>query len=156
MIRVFRPAAPVVLMVGGFAKSQEHCEAYAAGIRKFQFDSKIYGHEDVKRALVAMHSRKCCYCESYVRHTSPGTIDHYRPKAASQQSVGDPFNRPGYYWLAYDWENLLFSCPICNQTCKRNQFPLRNPNGRALSHSGSLVTEELFRFNRNDTFAGVS
>src|SRR5208283_4916879 len=114
-------------------------EAYTTGAREFQFDQKIYGHEDVKRALVTMHHGKCCYCESHVRHTSPGTIDHYRPKAASQQRIGTPFIRPGYYWLAYNWENLLFSCPACNQTYKRNQFPLRDEARRALSHLNSLA-----------------
>jgi uncharacterized protein (TIGR02646 family) len=143
MIRVFRPAAPpAVLTVDGVAKSQKHCEEYASGTREFQFDPKIYGHEDVKQALVTMHHGKCCYCESHVRHTSPGTIDHYRPKAASQQRLGAPLIRPGYYWLAYNWENLLFSCPACNQTYKRNQFPLRDDAQRALSHLNALVREE--------------
>ncbi len=142
MIRVFRPAAPAILTGEGISRSREHCEAYTAGTSEFQFDSKIYGHEDVKQALVTMHHGKCCYCESHVRHTSPGTIDHYRPKAASQQSPGTPFIRPGYYWLAYNWENLLFSCPACNQTYKRNQFPLRDDAQRALSHLDALVREE--------------
>jgi uncharacterized protein (TIGR02646 family) len=143
MIRVLRPATPpAVLAVEGLSGRQQHCAAYAAGEREFQFDSGIYGHEDVKRALMVMHHGKCCYCESHVRHISPGTIDHYRPKAASQQRAGDPLNRPGYYWLAYDWENLLFSCPACNQKYKRNQFPLRDAAQRALSHLDSLAGEE--------------
>jgi uncharacterized protein (TIGR02646 family) len=142
MIRVFRPAAPAVLTVEGISKSQEHCEAYTSGAREFEFDQRIYGHEGVKQALVTMHHGKCCYCESHVRHISPGTIDHYRPKAASQQKTGASFIRPGYYWLAYNWENLLFSCPACNQTYKRNQFPLRDEAQRALSHLDALVREE--------------
>ncbi len=107
MIRVIRPAAPpAVLAVEGNAKAQEHSNAYSGGARDFQFDSAIYGHATVKQALVIMHHGKCCFCESKVRHTGPGTIDHYRPKAASQQQVGASLVRPGYYWLAYDWENL--------------------------------------------------
>jgi hypothetical protein len=31
---------------------------------------------------------------------------------------------PGYYWLAYDWNNLLFSCQRCNEEFKKNHFPL--------------------------------
>ncbi len=143
MIRVFRPPAPPpVLAVEGLLKTQEHCAAYTAGEREFQFDSAIFGHQDVKRVLVAMHHGKCCYCESHVRHISPGTIDHYRPKAASRQRAGDAFIRPGYYWLAYQWENLLFSCPACNQIYKRTQFPLRDPTRRALSHLHPLAQEE--------------
>jgi uncharacterized protein (TIGR02646 family) len=130
MIRVFRPAAPpAVLAVEGIAKRQEYCAAYSAGTRKFKFDTAIYGHISVKLTLVAMHHKKCCYCESYVTHVTPGTIDHYRPKA-------------GYYWLAYDWENLLFSCPTCNQYYKGTQFPLLDETQRALSHLHSLDLEE--------------
>lgn len=142
MIRVIRPAAPpAVLAVEGIAKSQEYCDAYANGTRDFQFDSTIYGHAAVKQSLVDMHHGKCCYCESKVRHTGPGTIDHYRPKAAAQQQVGVPLTRPGYYWLAYDWENLLFECVACNQTHKRNLFPLQNDAQRALSHLHPLNQE---------------
>src|SRR5690349_9530950 len=143
MIRVRRPSAvPSVLSVEGVAKAREHCDAYAQGVRDFQFDSAIYGHPAVKQALVASHYEKCCFCESKVRHTGPGTIDHYRPKAASQQQAGAPLSRPGYYWLAYDWENLLFGCIACNQTHKRNLFPLRDEAGRALSHLHPLDQEK--------------
>jgi uncharacterized protein (TIGR02646 family) len=130
MIRVFRPAiSPEVLAINGNAKSQEHCAAYSAGARKFEFDPAIYGHTSVKLTLLAMHHKKCCYCESYVTHLTPGTIDHYRPKAR-------------YYWLAYNWENLLFSCPTCNQYYKRDQFPLLDETQRAFSHHDSLHIEE--------------
>jgi uncharacterized protein (TIGR02646 family) len=143
MIRVKRtPASLPVLAIEGTTKAQEHCDAYSNGIREFQFDSTIYGHDSVKEALVAMHHGKCCYCESRVRHTGPGTIDHYRPKAASQQRVGNPFFRPGYYWLAYHWHNLLFECVACNQTYKRNLFPLQDETRRALSHLHPVGEEE--------------
>ena len=89
-----------------------------------------------------MHHGKCCYCESKVRHTGPGTIDHYRPKAASQQQAGAPYTRPGYYWLAYDWQNLLFECVACNQSYKRSLFPLRDDSRRALSHLHPLNQEQ--------------
>jgi hypothetical protein len=142
MIRVIRPAAvPAVLAAEGNAKSQEHCAAYVNGAREFKFDATIYGDAIVKESLVAMHHGKCCYCESKVRHTGPGTIDHYRPKAASQQRVGVPFSRPGYYWLAYHWENLLLECVECNQTHKRNLFPLVDENQRALSHFHHVANE---------------
>ena len=143
MIRVSRTAvAPEVLATEGVVAAQQHAADHVAGIREFKFDAAIYGHAEVKQALVAMHHGKCCYCESKVRHTGPGTIDHHRPKAAVQQAVGDPYIRPGYYWLAYQWENLLFSCVACNQTHKRKLFPLRDPVQRAQSHLDTLAQEE--------------
>jgi hypothetical protein len=148
MIEVMRLAGPpAILVVEGTAKAQEHCDAYDGGAREFEFDPLIYGDATVKQELVAMHHGKCCFCESKVRHTGPGTIDHYRPKAASQQEAGAPFRRPGYYWLAYDWDNLLLVCVICNQTCKRNLFPLQNDGRRALSHLHPLHEEEPLLIN---------
>lgn len=42
--------------------------------------------------------------------------------------------RPGYYWLAYEWSNLYFSCEQCNRRAKGNLFPLVEPARRARSH----------------------
>ena len=43
----------------------------------------------------------------------------------------DPLVRPGYYWLAYEWSNLLFCCQLCNQRFKGNHFPLADATRRA-------------------------
>ena len=143
MIRVERPAMPpAILLVEGTAMTQADCAAYDGGTRSLTFESSVYGHKDVKEALVEMSHGKCCYCESAVQHISPGTIDHYRPKGAVQQSPHDPLLRPGYYWLAYTWSNLLFLCPECNQYCKRNLFPLAVAQSRARSHHDDLTKEE--------------
>ncbi len=50
--------------------------------------------------------------------------------------------KPGYYWLAYSWDNLLLSCQLCNQRYKRNLFPLREPTQRATSHHDDLAEEK--------------
>lgn len=44
------------------------------------------------------------------------------------------FERPGYYWLAYEWDNLYFACQLCNQRNKQCLFPLENPDSRVRSH----------------------
>lgn len=90
---------------------------------------------------------KCAYCESDVRVNQPGDIDHWRPKSAVRDQNGCPVksqteNRKtravvsrehlGYYWLAYDWTNLLLSCQSCNRVMRVNgqrvgkgaQFPV--------------------------------
>jgi hypothetical protein len=48
---------------------------------------------------------------------------------------------PGYYWLAYSWENLLVACEKCNREYKRTQFPLANPEKRACSHHHRIDEE---------------
>lgn len=48
----------------------------------------------------------------------------------------------GYYWLAYEWDNLLFCCPECNRRYKENLFPLVDPSKRAISHFDDIQREE--------------
>jgi uncharacterized protein (TIGR02646 family) len=108
--------------------------AYDGGERKYKFDSGIYGHKSVKEILVTAQHGKCCFCESKVKPTAHGDVEHFRPKGRYQQTANEPLRRPGYYWLAYDWSNLLFSCQICNQTHKKNLFPLIEPENRAINH----------------------
>ena len=75
-----------------------------------------------KKELISCQGKKCCYCEKPINQ---GSIEHYRPKNAWKQSVGSELNRPGYYWLAYRWSNLLLSCNECNSSgYKGNLFPV--------------------------------
>ncbi|TAD96948.1 MAG: hypothetical protein EAZ97_13135 [Bacteroidetes bacterium] len=65
---------------------------------------------------------KCAFCESKDNGTSKFEIEHYRPK----KEVTEDKNHNGYYWLAYEWTNLLISCPYCNRgtNAKHNKFPI--------------------------------
>ncbi len=147
MIRVHRPAgAPRVLATRGRAKRTEMEAAYDAApaeydtrTRRFTFDGGIYGHRTVKEALVAAQHSKCCFCESKVG--MDGDVEHYRPKAGFSQGAGRRIEGPGYYWLAYEWSNLLLSCAICNQRFKRSHFPLADPAARARNHRGDTSRE---------------
>ena len=148
MIFVDKPTPPVDLLNGESLKN-DYCssfvrdsKAYKNGTKKFEFNNRIYGHENVKAKLLEAQFNKCCYCESNIGSTSPGDVEHYRPKAYSQQDRGQSKIFPGYYWLVYDWDNLFVSCEICNRSHKKNYFPLSNPNARARDHSGDLTNEE--------------
>ena len=148
MIFVDKPNPPEELSKGEPLKS-DYCssfdsdgEAYKSGKEKFKFDKKIYGHKNVKAELLAAQFNKCCYCESKLRNTSSGDVEHYRPKAYSQQGKGQPRIYPGYYWLVYDWDNLFVSCEICNRSHKKNYFPLSNPDEKVRDHSGALYKEK--------------
>jgi uncharacterized protein (TIGR02646 family) len=108
----------------------------------FEFDSNIYGHKTVKTALKKAQHDKCAYCENHFAGNSSGDIEHFRPKAYSQQSAGARKSYPGYYWLAYTWTNLLYSCEICNRRVKRNLFPLTNPASRARHRTDDIGAEQ--------------
>jgi uncharacterized protein (TIGR02646 family) len=91
----------------------------------------IYGHTDVKNALNQLQHGICCYCESRYDVTGYGEVEHFRPKNGWQQDKEDKhLHQPGYYWLAYKWENLMYACKRCNCKYKQNYFPLKDPTKR--------------------------
>jgi uncharacterized protein (TIGR02646 family) len=108
----------------------------------FVFEQRIYGHSIVKRALKAAQHDKCAYCEANFAGNASGDVEHFRPKAFSQQSKAAAKVYPGYYWLAYAWSNLLYACELCNRPVKRNLFPLRDPATRARRPTDDLAAEE--------------
>lgn len=88
---------------------------------------------------------KCAYCESLIAANQPGDIEHFRPRGKVTNMENKPIMvdkgnglepHPGYYWLAYDWQNLLLSCRDCNSISKSkstgkligkgNRFPVKN------------------------------
>lgn len=92
---------------------------FMAGLYPF---NHLYGNNEFRNELVKCQGRKCCFCEKPLDN---GAIEHFRPKSAWQQRRGDALNRPGYYWLAYRWSNMLLSCTECNQADQKgNLFPV--------------------------------
>lgn len=150
MIRIHKPAAPPAVLTGkGTAANDQNRGAYEAnpriydnGSATFSFDRNLYGHDMVKDALTQAQHRKCGFCEAKIKHISHGDVEHFRPKAGFRQHPDDPLERPGYYWLAYEWSNLYLSCQICNQRFKKNTFPLKDASRRCRSHRGELSLEE--------------
>lgn len=69
---------------------------------------------------------KCAYCESI----EALDVEHYRPKGRIDNINGVELYNPGYYWLAYEWSNLIPSCIKCNREGgKHNKFPYLNRGG---------------------------
>lgn len=76
------------------------------------------------RFLAATH-KKCAYCELLLTPGQrQGDVEHYRPKKRARRMDGKvvkvlrdgvEIDHPGYYWLAYDYLNLLPSCSACNR-----------------------------------------
>jgi uncharacterized protein (TIGR02646 family) len=131
---------PPILSDAGIAERDALCKAFKKGEKDFPFNDQIYGHAEVKSSLQRIQDGKCCFCEAKILHISYGDVEHYRPKAGWTQS-NEKLNKPGYYWLAYDWDNLLLSCQICNQRHKKNFFPLLDSSKRALSHEHDITEE---------------
>ena len=84
---------------------------------KGQFASKDFKSsywKPAKEQLKAEVHKKCAYCEAPVTVVAHGDVEHYRPKSE-------------YWWLAYCYDNYLYSCQICNQVYKGNEFPIEGP-----------------------------
>ncbi len=146
MISIQRPTIPLILTTKGTLATAKliarvHTSPNIPLTRK-DFSAKIYAHHDVKTELSAAQHGKCAFCEAKITHVSYGHIEHYRPKAGYKQSKNDELHKPGYFWLAYTWENLLFSCELCNSRHKGNLFPLANPKSRAKSATDNLADEQ--------------
>ena len=148
MIRIVKPQSPRKL-TEGVQKTNKNCKAYDAspsdyrkGRINFSFLKGIYGHKSVRETLKRAQHRKCCFCEGTFLANAAADVEHYRPKGAVRQEQGAASVKPGYYWLAYEWENLYWCCQTCNRSNKREFFPLRDPAKRAFSHHHDLAQEE--------------
>lgn len=97
--------------------------------RKLYSEMKVSVYMDYEKAFRG----KCAFCERDI-HNQWGDIDHYRPARRVRDADGSVVTRrkrgkiqqhPGYYWLVYEWRNLLPTCISCNQKCKKDHFPVR-------------------------------
>ncbi len=86
-------------------------EVLKGSIKKIPFDSAYW--TEAKAQLKKETHGKCAYCEAPTDGVAHGDVEHFRPKSI-------------YWWLAYTYDNYLFSCQICNQTYKSDSFPIAN------------------------------
>jgi uncharacterized protein (TIGR02646 family) len=79
------------------------------------------GYKCAAEPLFQLQYSKCVYCEKKIESTYQD-VEHFRPKTLANREPGSIITS-GYWWLAWCWENLFFSCPNCNRP-KGIQFPL--------------------------------
>jgi hypothetical protein len=80
-------------------------------------------YQDAKPFLLRLFHQKCAYCETVISASHPGDVEHYRPKGRIRTKTGvvtitfdgRQVAHPGYWWLAYQWRNLLPCCIDCNR-----------------------------------------
>ncbi|WP_300978631.1 hypothetical protein [Flavobacterium sp.] len=148
MIKIIKPDAPQNLITRGQAQTNldlkdynDKTEQYNSGVLKFEASTAIYNSDIVRQTLELAHHNKCCYCETKdVR--SNKDVEHFRPKRAYSESSEGKSKYPGYFWLAYDWENLFLACQVCNQIFKNDFFPIQNENFRAQTNDLSIENEQ--------------
>lgn len=123
MIRVDRGEEPIALV----EKRKEKLGKLRTLIKstgKAPTSDDIDGYAIVSNELWTRQHFKCCYCELREQNKR-NDVEHFRPKGRADRAPGSK-DIHGYWWLAYTWENLLFSCRNCNQSpAKLDKFPLR-------------------------------
>lgn len=123
MIRFKRPECPGQLWakLDAAAKALEVEVKRESPSQRVRFDPSVL-REAKSVLLIALH-RKCAYCESLLTGTSNGDVENFRPKWGAVNGNGT-VDQHHYWWLAYEWDNLLVACQICNQANKKNHFPV--------------------------------
>jgi len=91
-------------------KLLELVKSHRAGSR--EIDGQYW--KQAKAQLRREAGGKCAYCEADTAVVAHGDVEHFRPKDV-------------YWWLAYCYDNYLFSCQICNQSFKGANFPVAGP-----------------------------
>lgn len=138
-------------------------DSYTQGKPKSVSDKLYKGQKDFYLGLHGPFHGKCAYCETLIAENHPGDLDHYRPKKSVTNSLnrvtikdcsGGEEPHPGYYWLAYDFRNLLPTCEDCNRPNKSktggrrigkwDEFPVR---GFRASKPGEENREEPLLLN---------
>jgi hypothetical protein len=115
--------------------------------REFEVKDDLY--KRLKTYYFKSYWGKCAYCEALIRVDQPGDLDHYRPKRAVVDENDRPVMvtgrngsgkvpHPGYYWLAYDWSNLVPVCRMCNS-------PGRNGSDELVGKGTRFPVQGAFR-----------
>lgn len=146
MMHFTRPGKPASFENDMEKIRKEVSDAIVIG-KAFDYKGKSKWSNYKSQFAAAQHD-KCAFCEVEVLRTGRGDVEHYRPKGAVHEL---PINRAdlgtktaheatpdgrrngpcvstdGYWWLAYQWDNWLFACTVCNQDWKRNFLPTDSP-----------------------------
>lgn len=88
--------------------------------RKYKVSASLW--RDTEPALFQLSSNKCAYCETPLADRGVRTIDSFRP-TADAMSLDGVTSSEHYWWLTYEWTNLVPACRDCNRL-KGRRFPV--------------------------------
>jgi hypothetical protein len=111
--------------------------------RQERYDFPLYPermYRDVMRDLSALSHGKCAYCETPITFPGNASLDRFRPKAGALGLDGD-YSTEHYWWLAYEWMNILPCCLKCNKY-KGAKFPVEGRRAPTESPISELAKEK--------------
>jgi predicted ATP-binding protein involved in virulence len=104
------------------------------------FNKEIDG--ELKTHLHNVFHGKCGYCEIKIEPPLSGTVDRYRPNNGVRDK--NDYYQDLYWWLNFEWENLIYSCKECNQY-KGSYFPIKG--NRVLKEKDDFKSEHRLLLN---------
>lgn len=146
MIKIEKQNAPDYLNSSTVDLAIEKMEDFFAAKNRSQkrYDWPFNAEID-KRLKVHLHEvfhGKCGYCEIKIDHPELGTVDRYRPNNGVRDK--NEFYQDLYWWLTFEWNNLIYACKECNQY-KGNYFPIKGR--RALNEKDDYENEHRMLLN---------
>jgi len=102
MIKLEKLPEPHVLHENKSKWTEEYKAAKATNAPDLEQLKVRYRHPEIKQQVLQETHEKCAYCESKIRHTYPGDIEHIKPKSKHEDDI-------------FEWENLTLSCGECNR-----------------------------------------
>ncbi len=146
MIKIDKGQKPSIFDSDDFQLAIEKLEAfYNLGNRAqdrydFPFNSKL--DRVLKPIFHEIFHGKCGYCEVKIDSEDLGVIDRFRPYSGVRDL--NEYFEDLYWWLVFDWDNLIYSCKECNQY-KANYFPVIGP--RLKSKTDNIFREKKLLLN---------
>ena len=146
MIRVEKQKEPEFLQSEMIDLANEKMEQFYSSQNRtqkrydFPFNKEI--DKELKKLLHKEFYGKCGYCEIKIDNPDAGIADRYRPYNGVRDKK--EYFQDLYWWLTYEWTNLIFCCKECSQY-KANYFPVTGK--RATSQSDDLSKERALILN---------
>lgn len=148
MIRIDKGPAPEVLVEKETTLVKVYKEAFDAHEDEYLSGKKSFNITDdykiniVKDTLLSKQNKKCCFSEAKFVGDYPH-VEHFRPKKRVDILTTGERLFPGYYWLAYNWENLFLCKELINCSYKKNYFPLFDETERNRTHHDTYIEQNI-------------
>lgn len=168
MIKIEKQKAPEFLTSPTVTLAIEKMKEFFSSKNRSQkrydwpFNKKI--DKELSEYLHEVFHGKCGYCETKIDLPQAGQIDRYRPNNGVRDN--NEYHQDLYWWLTFEWENLIYCCKECNQY-KGNYFPVYEERMKDSKSNPSLEIplllnpyqdnpEEHIKINENCHFEGIS
>jgi len=130
MIKIEKPKAPDFLHSStvdlAIEKMNEFFGLHNRNQKRYDWPFNNEIDKELKKFLHEVFYGRCGYCETKIDSPHLGNVDRYRPNNGVRDK--NEYHQDLYWWLTFDWGNLVYCCKECNQY-KANYFPI---NGKRM------------------------